>query len=84
MNNSNKSKLTYIPRLIYNRTLRAIESLRSPPEIDLVILVNNFEKIEKRFKKRKSYLDETCLRLGLNQTEDMVDLTTMHSNILAG
>ena len=74
--------MTYIPRLIYNRTLQAIESFRSPPEIDLVILVNNFEKIEQRFKKRKDYLEENCIRLGLNQTE--VDLTTMHSNILAG
>ena len=83
--NSKNSKLTYFPRLIYNRTIRAIEAFRSPPEIDLVTLVNNFEKIEERFRRRKDYLDQACQRLGLNQTEDAVQITsTLHSNVLAG
>ena len=47
-------------------------------------MVNNFEKIEERFKKRKDYLNEQCERLGLNQTTDTYDLDDITDNILAG
>lgn len=84
MQNSRKSSLTFIPRLIYNRTIRAIENLRGKEEIELVTLVNNFEKIEERFKRRKDFLNEQCEKLGLNETTDTYDLDDITDNILAG
>lgn len=77
------SSLTFIPRLIYNRTIRAIENLRGKDEIELVTLVNNFEKIEERFKRRKDFLNEQCEKLGLNETTDTYDLNDITDNILA-
>ena len=79
-----QSSLTFIPRLIYNRTIRAIENLRGKEEIELVTLVNNFEKIEERFKRRKDFLNEQCEKLGLNETTDTYDLDDITDNILAG
>ena len=84
LQNSRKSSLTFIPRLIYNRTIRAIENLRGKEEIELVTLVNNFEKIEERFKRRKDFLNEQCEKLGLNETTDTYDLDDITDNILAG
>ena len=84
MRNSLTSSLTFIPRLIYNRTIRAIENLRGKEEIELVTLVNNFEKIEERFKRRRDFLNEQCEKLGLNETTDTYDLDDITDNILAG
>jgi len=84
LQNSLTSSLTFIPRLIYNRTIRAIENLRGKEEIELVTLVNNFEKIEERFKRRRDFLNEQCEKLGLNETTDTYDLDDITDNILAG
>ena len=50
----------------------------------MVTLVNNFEKIEERFKRRKDFLNEQCEKLGLNETTDTYDLDDITDNILAG
>lgn len=70
------NQFALLPSLIYNRTLRAAEHTRhrfllfgsapEEPEIDPVTLVENYQKIEERFQRRRVFLKEHCESLNLN------------------
>lgn len=57
------STLTFIPRLIYNRTVRAIETFRHRDDINLVELVTRHEEIEARFERRRTFLPRPGLSI---------------------
>ena len=79
-----QSTLTFIPRLIYNRTVRAIETFRHRDDINLVELVNRHEEIEARFERRRAYLKRACTEMRLNRTLNEGEINTLAGKVLAG
>jgi len=77
------STLTFIPRLIYNRTVRAIETFRHRDDINLVELVTRHGEIEARFERRRTFLKHACQDMGLNRTLGEGEINTLAGNVLA-